>query len=274
MKNSYGYDEISTKILKLIVPYIVSPLTYISNKSLSPGVFPDRLKFSIVKPIFKNGDKLITSNYRLISLPASFSKVFGKLMYNRLLEHMNINNKLDTKQYGFRKNTLTEKASYNLIHEILVATNDKCLVGGIFCDREKAFDCLNHNILLRKLEFYGIVGKFQALIKSYLSERYKKVLTDNINLNNSIASNWGRVTQEVPQGSILGPLFFLLYINDLPKITSTDAKIFLYADDTSLIVTNPNLEDFKTTMNKIFLEVNKWFKANLLILNLKKIHCL
>jgi Notch-like protein len=104
-KNSNGCDEISTKILKVSVPYIISPLTYICNKSLSQGVFPDALKFSIVKLIFKNGDKLITSNYRPISLLASFSKVFEKLIYNRLLEHMNIKNIQDTEQYSFRKNT-------------------------------------------------------------------------------------------------------------------------------------------------------------------------
>jgi hypothetical protein len=183
---------------------------------------------------------------------------------------MNINNILDTEQYGFRNNTSTEKASYNLIHEILVAINDKYLVGGIFCDLEKAFDCVNRSILLGKLEFYGIEEKFQALIKSYLSERYQKVFIDHIHSNNSVASNWGRVTHGVLQGSILGPLFFLLYIKDLHKTTSTDAKIFLYADDTSLIIANPNLEDFKITMNEIFLEINKWFKANLLSLNLKK----
>jgi hypothetical protein len=97
--------------------FIISPLTHICNKSLSQGVFPNRLKFSIVKPIFKNGDKLITSSYRPISLLASFSKVFEKLIYNRLLEHMNINNTLGTEQYGFRNNTSTEKASYNLIQK-------------------------------------------------------------------------------------------------------------------------------------------------------------
>jgi hypothetical protein len=93
------------------------------------------------------------------------------------------------------------------------------------------------------------------------------VFIDNINLSNSAASNWEEVKHGVPQGSVLGPLFFLVYINDLPRIMSADAKIFLYADDTSIIVTKPNLEDFKVTVNKIFLDINKWFKTNLLSLN-------
>jgi hypothetical protein len=262
-KNSSGYDEIPTKILKLSVLFIISPLTYIRNKCLSEGVFPDRLKFSVIKPIFKNGDRIITSNYRPISLLVPFSKVSEKRMYNRLYEQIRINNILDTKQYGFRTNTSTENASYKLTHEILSAMNNTCVVGGIFCDLEKAFDCVNHNILPEKLQFYGIVGKFQALIKSYLSERFQKVFIDNINLSTGAASNWEQIKHGVPQGSILGPLFFLVYINDLPKITSTDAKIFLYADDTSIIVTKPNLEDFKITVNKLFLDINKWFKTNL-----------
>jgi hypothetical protein len=180
-KNSCGYDEIPTKILKLSVPFIISPLTHICNKCLSQGVFPDRVKFSVVKPIFKNGDKLITSNYRPILLLVSFSKVFEKLICNRLYEHISINGILDTEQYGFRTNTSPENASYELTHAILSAMNNKCVVGGIFCNLEKAFDCVDHNILLEKLQFYGIVGKFQALIKSYFSGRYQKVFIDNIN---------------------------------------------------------------------------------------------
>jgi hypothetical protein len=129
-KNSYGFDEISVKILKLRLPFFVSPLTYICNKSLSLGVFPDRLKYSIVKPIYKNGDKLMMSNYRPISLLTSFSKVLEKLIYIRLYKHISVNNILVKEQYGFRSNSSTEKASYKLIDEILTAMNNKLFVGG------------------------------------------------------------------------------------------------------------------------------------------------
>jgi hypothetical protein len=113
---------------------------------------------------------------------------------------------------------------------------------GVFFDLEKAFDCVNHRILTDKLEFYGIDGKFLTLIESYLTGIFKKVLIENPNINYDTSSEWKRVTNGVPQDSILGPLLFLIYINDLLKITDSDAQIVLYADDTSIIVTNHNPE--------------------------------
>jgi hypothetical protein len=179
-KSSYGYDKISTRMLKASMPYIISPLTYICNQSLAQGIFLDRLKFAAV---FKNGNKYDPSNYRPISLLATFSKVFEKVIYNRLYEQIYRNNILDNNQYGFRPNSSTEKASFKLIEEILKAMNNKQLVGGIFCDLHKAFNCVNHDILIKKLEFYGITGKFGALLKSYLKGRYQRV---NLGANNSI----------------------------------------------------------------------------------------
>jgi hypothetical protein len=111
--------------------------------------------------------------------------------------------------------------------------NDKHLFGGIFCDLQKEFDFVSHYILIKKLEFYGITGKFSALIKSYFKGRYQKVILDNNSLD-SISSRWMEINFGVPQGSILGPLFFLLYINDITKVSIDETKIFLYADDNSM----------------------------------------
>jgi hypothetical protein len=112
------------------------------------------------------------------------------------------------------------------------------IVGGLFCDLQKAFDCVNHNILLTKLKYYGIMGTTHKLIKSYLKDRYQRVILHN-NSPDSL-SKWGKILHGVPQGSILGPLLFLLYINDLPQITHENSKMILYADDTSIIITNSN----------------------------------
>jgi len=144
------------------------------------------------------------------------------------------------------------------------------MVGGIFCDLQKAFDCVNHSILLTKLKFYGITGKIHKLIKSYLEGRYQRVVLNND--SPGLCSNWGGITLGVPQGSILGPLLFLLYIKDLPKITNENSKIILYADGTSLIIANPELTNFENKVNRIFQDINRWCDTNLLSLNLDKTH--
>ena len=166
--NSYGYDEISTRILKVSTPYILATLTYIFNKIFSQGVFPDRLKYSEVKPLYKKGVNTDLSKYRPISLLTSFSKIIEKIIYKRMYNYLINNNILVNDQFGFREKLSTEMATYTLINNVLSSLDKKFLVGGIFCDLQKAFNCVNHGILLAKMSFYGITGIGNKLMKSYL----------------------------------------------------------------------------------------------------------
>jgi hypothetical protein len=206
-KNTGGYDEISTCILNLSTPYIMFLLTYICNAILNTGTFPDRLKYTIIKPIFKKGDDQDITDYRPISLLTSFSKVIEKLIYARILDHITTNSILVNEQYGFRTRYSTELATFSLINNILTAMNNNLKIGGIFYNLQKAFDCMNHEILLNKLEFYSIQGKFKTLIESYLTGRYQKV-TFNTNTTTNSSLKWELINNGVSQGSILGPLFF------------------------------------------------------------------
>jgi len=234
---------------------------------LFSGIFTTRLKFSKVKPIFKKGDKNYTSNNRPISLLISFSNIFEKVIYNRLYHHINNNKILINEQFGFRHASSTYTVSYKLTKDILTALNNKLLIGGIFCDLHKAFHCVNHDILLSEMEFYGISGKANNLIKAYLQNRYQRVFVDLDSIK--YYSKWESVTDGVPEGSILGPLLFLLNVNDLPNVISDISNPVLYVDDTSFIITNFDSQMFEKDISTPILQLNKWFHSNLLLLNLE-----
>ena len=172
--NSAGYDKISNRLLKLSDPYIASPLTYICNAALNLGVFPDRLKYVTVKPIHKKGNLQDLANYRQIALLTAFSKVSEKLIYTKFYTHLLDNNILTAHQFGFRAHHSTEQATFSLINSILEAMNQNVMIGGIFCDLQKAFDSVNHEIIFEKIQFYGIVGKFKMLSQSYSITNIKR----------------------------------------------------------------------------------------------------
>jgi hypothetical protein len=163
-------------------------------------------------------------------------------------------------------------AIYKLTNEILKALNSKNVIGLIFCDLQKAFDCVNHKILLSKLELYDIKGKVKLWFESYLRNRYQRVLITSTNSNLNDFSMWDKIKHGVPQGSILGPLLFLIYINDLPKTINDKTIPILFSDDTSLLVTSSNYNDLYISSNIAFRCINEWFEANQLNINLKKTH--
>jgi hypothetical protein len=173
-------------------------------------------------------------------------------------------------QYGFRKSYSTDEAIFKLTYEVLNALNDKSMVGSIFFDLEKAFDSINHPLLIKKLPYYGIAGKVELLIDSYLSNRYQHVLLKDSRTNSTSVSEWTKVYHGVPQGSVLGPLLFLLYVNDLPRAVPSNITPILFAADTSIIITRPNTSELQEAVSVSLQQLTKWFQANSLSLNFSK----
>lgn len=273
-KNSFGYDEISPRILKISANYISSPLTHICNRVISTGVFPDRMKYSTVTPIYKKGVHTDPTNYRPISVITSFAKVLETALYRRIVEHISSNNIMTDHQFGFRKGCSTDEAIFKLVYEVLKALNDKAKVGSVFLDLEKAFDSVNHSLLIKKLPFYGINGKAKQLIESYLLNRYQRVILKNFRTNSYVVSEWERIKHGVPQGSVLGPLLFLLYINDLPQAAPPKTIPIIFADDTSLLIASPNTCELLKEFTSSLSQLNKWLQQNSLILNISKTYFL
>jgi len=230
------------------------------------------MKFSIVKPTYKKGNKINPNNYRPIALLTSLSKVLEKALYFRVNEHLNTNNLLVGNQFGFRKGTATEDAILKLMNDILKALNNKTLAGSIFCDLEKAFDSVNHDVLLSKLSYYGISSMAKSLLKFYLQNRHQSVLITNSIFNSNTVSKWTKIKCGVPQGSILGPLLFILYIKNLPKAVKHKALPILFADDITNLITSSNSNQLQSDLNIVFAQLNKWFKSNSLFFNFDKTH--
>ena len=260
---SSGPNRIPIKLLKVLDPYISVTLSSLINESFETSTFPDTLKIAKVIPVFKNGLSTKTSNYRPISLLSIFSKIFEKVMYQRLYKFLEVGELLFDMQFGFRSGHSTDHALVSLTENIKASLDKNRFGCGIFIDLQKAFDTVNHDILLKKLEHYGIRGIALNWFESYLRNRKQFVSV------NGHSSSTCDITCGVPQGSVLGPLLFLIYINDLPN-SSKLLNFFLFADDTNIYFESDDPTRLSRTVNKELKKVKSWLDCNKLALNIEK----
>ena len=261
--NSTGHDNISITLIKSCKIELSSILSHVNNQSLSEGIFPDPLKIAKVVPIYKNGNIKCVSNYRPISVLSSLSKITEKLVYIRLEKYIIKNSILHQNQFGFRSKLSTSMALLELVDKLSKSIDDRKLTVGVFIDLAKAFDTVDHRILLSKMEHYGIRGVALNWFQNYLTNRKQYVTIDNAN------SSEAYIKCGVPQGSILGPLLFLIYINDLNYVSKL-LNTIMFADDTNLFLTGKSLTELEQQMNTELEIINNWFQTNLLSLNVSK----
>ena len=265
-KNSCGIDCISPTLLKTSIYCIIEPLKTIINASLSMGQFPRAFKLAKVIPLYKKDDKQNISNYRPISILSSFSKVIEKIVHKRLYSFMIKHDLLYHSQYGFKTNSSTEHAVLELQNKIAYNINNKLITAGVFLDLSKAFDTIDHNILLTKLNYYGVRGVSLDWFRSYLCDRIQIVQIRNAK-SLPLTLHTG-----VPQGSNLGPLLFIIYMNDM--FSSTDiGEVLHYADDTCLLYTFKSKHDLNEQLNNELQKNSDWLLVNKLSLNTNKSKC-
>ena len=228
-------------------------------------LFPDDLKIAKVTPIYKGGDNSDVSYYRPISVLPCFSKILEHLMYNRLYKYLKENNIVYEKQFGFQSGYSTNDAIVQLVDKIFDSFEKEQFTLGVFIDFSKAFDTVDHSILLKKLKFYGITDKNIVWFESYLSNRKQY-----IEIAENSKTDLKYVTCGVPQGSILGPLLFLVYVNDLSN-ASRLLDLIMFADDTNLFFNHKDIKHLFTVVNNELVNIKDWFTANKLPLNVEKI---
>jgi hypothetical protein len=270
-KSSVGFDNISMKIMKKISVYISVPLSIIINQSLRTGIFPDKLKIAKILPLFKKDCNALFDNYRPISLLPCCSKIFERVVYNQLYEYFDTNKLFYFSQHGFRSRHSTETATLEFIDKIMTHLDNGNLPVAIYIDLSKAFDTIDHDILLAKLNFYGIKDTSLMWFSNYLRNRTQYVSfkdTSSELLPNDIG---------VPQGSILGPLLFIIYVNDLCNVTQKFTPI-LYADDTTLeaplcsfnYLQKSDSSNASLLMNSELSKISQWLSVNKLSMNTTK----
>ena len=258
-KRSTDVFGISNFLLKKVIDLVAFPLCHIFNLSIRSGIIPTKLKQAKVIPIYKmkgmpNAQDTLPTNYRPISLLPIFSKILEKIIAKQLTEYLNENDILFHHQYGFQAKKSTIHPMVHLLNHIGKAKNEKKVTIGVFCDISKGFDTISHSILIKKMEKIGIKNQALKWFKNYLEGRKQFVQVEGE------VSELLDIRKGVPQGSILGPILFLIYINDLP--IATELFTLLFADDTSFLISGKNLEDVTRKLNTELKKVCDWFRSN------------
>lgn len=260
---SPGPDGINTKILKIMHLYILAPLKHIINLTFKTGEVPSQFKISTIIPIYKCGNPKIISNYRPISLINNITKIFEKCLKERLINFLKNNNLLSPNQFGFTENLSTDDAIYELIKEVTdqLDNNKKCIA--VFLDLAKAFDTVPHDKLLSVLEHCGVRGIVQKLFKNYLTNRLQCLRI------RETLSDPKTIEIGVPQGTVLGPILFNIYISSLTKM-DINGKVISYADDTVLIFSGTTWDEVRDKVKLGTHKVKVWLDTYKLTLNSKK----
>ena len=262
-KKSGGPDAIPPKIIKDSYIVLTQPLTKLFNMSVDENIFPSDLKKANVSPLLKKGDNTCKTNYRPISILPSISKIFERLMFQQITSY--VSNLLSPYLCGFRKGYNAQHALLRLKNNLNKSLDKKENIGLVMMDLSKAFDCIPHDLLLAKLYAYGFDKSSLRLIHSYLKERHQRVKI------NSEYSSWKEILDGVPQGSVLGPLLFNLFINDLFLFVE-NSDVCNYADDNSLMVADKNIDSIISKLESDMEILNSWFIDNGMLLNGDKCH--
>lgn len=258
-----GYDGLSVKIIKNSKSELAPILTTLINKSFNDGIFPDILKVARVVPIFKSGDKTDPNNFRPVAVLSNLSKIVEISIKRRLIGHLVNINFVNKNQFGFQKASSTMSACLNFVETVYKFMENRKKTGSIFIDVRKAFDSVNHKLLIHKLEKIGFNNKALQLLQSFLDNRFQYVEI------NGVKSERKRTNTGVPQGSILGPFLFIIFVNDLFNL-KTKGVIQLFADDATVTYGEVSYADLKICMTSDLILIKKWMDVNKLTVNFKK----
>lgn len=270
--NCTGFDQICTMVIKDVAHIISAVLSHVINIIIQKGEFPNKLKISLVRPLFKKNEKYLVSNYRPLALGSIFSKIIEKVINKQFYDFFESNDVFSQQQYGFRPNKSINLAIYDFLYKTMTEVDKRRPCIGLFMDMSLAFDRVDHSILLDKLYHYGIRGNAYQLIKSYLTDRQQITQIDRICVRTKTESKYysdcRKVPRGVPQGSVLGPLLFLIYINDLPLITKH--HVTLFADDSTILFKSDNIESTNSEIIHTLTLITNWLNNNKLKLNINK----